>query len=442
MKISLATNFDDALIERVRRYPVDEIFGKLTSDVTGGGRASYQVVGIGRRRVARHVRAARAAGIRFNYLLNAACLDNRESTRRGQREIRSLLDWISEIGVQAVTVGSPFLLRIVKTCYPHLRTRVSVFASIDHVRKARMWEELGADCLVLDSLLVNREFKLLRAVRAAVACELELLVNNSCLSSCAYSPYHMTTLAHASQSGHPSKGFLIDWCFLRCTMMKIEEPVNYVRSEWIRPEDVHLYEDLGYGRFKVAERGAPTEVLVRRVRAYAERRYEGNLLDLVQPYGFAREVSDPEAGRSGRVWRIRHLLRPLLVDLRGMWNLKKLARERGMLAPLEGGPPVVLDNRALDGFLERFLSIGCKDMDCEACRYCHRWAERAVHVDADYRARCLSLYERVFDDLHSGRMWGIEGRPAPGGRPERNPPIPESVSLGGSVPGPHYAGRR
>ena len=418
MNISLATNFDDALIERVRAYPVDELFGKLSSDVTGGGRASYQIVGVGRRRVSEHVRAARAAGIRFNYLLNAACLDNREFTRRGQREIRALLDWLADIGVGAVTVASPFLLKIVKTCYPHFRTRVSVFACIDNVRKARMWEDLGADCLMLDSLLINREFRLLKVVRENVKCELELLVNNSCMSSCAYSHYHMTTLAHASQSRHSSKGFFIDWCFLRCTMMKLQNPVEYIRSEWIRPEDLHLYEDLGYNRFKITERSAPTEVLVRRVQAYAERRYEGTLLDLVQPFGISKEASGPETGRNRRWWTLKHLFRPFQVDLRRLWNVKKLAEERGMLRPLAGNPPVVVENRALDGFMERFFAKGCKDVDCETCRHCHRWAEQAVKIDHAYKARCLRLYEQVFDDLHSGRMWRKSNTThAPGGPP-------------------------
>jgi collagenase-like PrtC family protease len=408
MKITLASNFDDALIERVRPYPVDELFGKLSADATGGGRASYQIVNVGRRRVAEHVRAARAAGIRFNYLLNGACLDNREFTRQGQKEIRSLLDWLSEIGVEAVTISSPFLLRIVKECYPHLRTRISVFACVDHVRKARMWQDLGADSLVLDSLLVNREFRLLKAVRQAVSLELELMVNNSCLSSCAFSHYHMNTLAHASQSNHPSQGFFIDWCFLRCTMMKLANPVNYIRSEWIRPEDLHLYEGLGYERFKVTERGAPTDVLVARVKAYAERRYDGNLLDLVQPYGYSKAVAAKEGSREAVWWRVRRLLRPLLVDLRRLWTLKKLTEERGMLKPFDGPAPVYIENRKLDGFMDRFLNKGCKDVDCESCRYCHDWAERSVAIDEAHRERCSQLYEQVFDDLHSGRMWGID----------------------------------
>jgi collagenase-like PrtC family protease len=411
MRFSLATNFDDALIEQVRGTPVAEIFGKLPQDATGGGRASYQIVGVNQRRVADHVKAARAAGIGFNYLLNASCTDNLEFTRKGQMEIRKLLDWIEQIGVESVTVSSPFLLRIVKERHPRLRVRVSVFAGVDHVRKAKMWEELGADCVMLDSILVNREFEVLRAVRKAVRCELQLLVSNNCLQSCALSPYHMNTLAHASQSGHHTGGFFIDWCLLKCTQMKLQEPANYLRSEWIRPEDLHHYESLGYDSFKITERGAPTAVLVARVKAYTARRYEGNLLDLVQPFGF-KEVSQAYK-RRGLLWRLRYLLRPFTVDLRRLWAMKKLAEERGMLGPQTGPPPVVVDNRKLDGFIDRFLTAGCKDVDCDTCRHCHRSADKAVAVNPEYKERCLTLYDQVLNDMHSGRMWGLNSTPVP-----------------------------
>lgn len=411
MRLSLATNFQDDLIERVAPYPVRELFGKLSSDAAGGGRASLQLPGIGRRAVRRHVEAARKHGIGFNYLMNAACLDNLEFTRGGQKSLRKLLDWVVEIGAESVTVASPFLLRIVKACYPSLRVRVSVFAGVDHVRKAKMWEEMGADCVMLDSLLVNREFELLRAIRKAVKCELQLLLNNNCMQSCALSPYHMNTLAHASQSGHHTRGFFVDWCFLQCTAMKLQDPVNYIRSEWIRPEDLHLYEAMGYDSFKITERGAPTDVLARRVAAYAKRRFDGNLLDLVQAYGF-REIRGDAPGR-GFLWRFKHLFRPFAVNLARLWNVKKLAEARGLMGGGEGPPPVTIDNRSLDGFMDRFVTAGCKDVDCESCRHCHRWAERAVRVDPAFRDRCAALYRTVFDDMESGRLWGLRP-PIPG----------------------------
>ena len=42
MKLSVACNFDDALLDGLRDYPVYEIYGKLTSDYFGGGRPEIQ----------------------------------------------------------------------------------------------------------------------------------------------------------------------------------------------------------------------------------------------------------------------------------------------------------------------------------------------------------------------------------------------------------------
>ena len=405
MRLSVATNFDPHLIDSLREYPVVELFGKLREDAVGGGRASYQLAPISRKRLAAHVRDARAAGFGFNYLLNAACLGNREITRAGQGEIERLCGWLGEIGVDSVTVSSPYLLRLVKTRFPSLSVRISVFGGVDRVRKAQMWEEMGADCVVLDSILVNREFAALSRIRKAVKCDLELLVNNNCLSSCALSPTHMNALAHAGQSWHENRGFFIDWCFLRCTEMKLRDPVNYVRSEWIRPEDLSAYEEMGYDLFKVAERDLPTPVMVNRVRAYAARRYDGNLLDLVQPYAFQGMDGDEPYYRKGPGWFLRYLLRPLLVNPARLLLLKRLADIRHMTRPVAGPPAVYVDNRALDGFLDRFREEGCRDVDCGECRWCHQFASRAVRVDEAQREKALAAYGELFRSLEGGDMW-------------------------------------
>ncbi|GAB4231883.1 MAG: peptidase U32 family protein [Deltaproteobacteria bacterium] len=411
MRLSVATNFDPALVEALRGTPVVELFGKLREDAVGGGRAAYQIARVSRKRLQAHVREARAAGISFNYLLNASCLGNREITRAGQAEIDGLCDRLCDIGVETVTVSSPFLLRIVKTRFPALKVRISVFAGVDRVRKARMWEEMGADGIVLDSLLVNREFETLARIREAVKCELELLVNNSCLSSCALSPAHMNALAHAGQSWHENRGFFIDWCFLRCTERKLRDPVNYLRSEWIRPEDIALYEGMGYDLFKVAERDLPTPVLVNRVRAYSARRYDGNLLDLVQPYALRGTSGNERYYRKGFGWFLRFLFRPSLVNPARMLPLKRLAELRHMTRPVEGEPPVVVDNRALDGFMERFREKGCRDAECETCRWCHDFAAKAVRIDPEARREALAAYDTLFRSLDGGGMW----RYLPGG---------------------------
>ncbi len=165
MKFSVATNFDAKLVRALSAFPVAEMYGKLASDIVGGGRSSYMLAPINRFKFASHVKDVRKQGMGFNYLLNASCLDNIETTKDGQKKIRKLLDWVSEIECTAVTATNPLIIRTIKKCYPALRVRVSVFAGVDHIRKAKYWEDLGVDVICLDSLTVNREFETLKSIR-------------------------------------------------------------------------------------------------------------------------------------------------------------------------------------------------------------------------------------------------------------------------------------
>lgn len=404
--LSVATNFDDGLLDAFSGYPVTEVFGKLASDAVGGGRASFALPPLSRRRFERHVEKARSRGIGFNYLLNPACMDNREFTRQGQREIEALLEYVEAAGVSAVTISLPFLLPLIRKRHPRLKVRVGVYARVDGVAKARYWEDEGADCITLESLSVNRDFRLLAALRNALRIELQLIVNANCQLFCPLSGQHMVNLSHASQSGHSSRGFLLDWCVMKCSYDKLKDPVQYLRSEFIRPEDLGLYRDLGYDSFKVLERGAPTPVLALRVRAYSEGRYEGNLLDLIQPFGY-REKSEVTPLRD-LARRLRYFFRPRTVRLSKLLKLKEVAARRGMLEPLDG-EPVTIDNGELTGFLQGFQGRDCRSADCSACGWCASYARKAVRVDEAYRAELLKLYEEVFADMGSGDMWGIRG---------------------------------
>ena len=49
-------------------------------------------------------------------------------TRGGQRAIEKLSDWICEIGADSVTIDPPYLLTLIKTRYPPLKVRASLFA--------------------------------------------------------------------------------------------------------------------------------------------------------------------------------------------------------------------------------------------------------------------------------------------------------------------------
>ena len=406
MKFSVATNFRPDLLDALQGYPVAELFGKLPSDSVGGGRASFMLSPLSTREFRAHVQGAARKGIGFNYLINPACLDNREFTKKGQAGLELLLGFVEECGVSSVTVSLPFLLPIIKKRHPRLKVRVGVYARVDGVAKAKFWEEMGADCITLESITVNRNFPLLKAIRRAVRLELQLIANSNCLIFCPLSGQHMVNLSHASQKGHASRGFMIDYCALSCSCEKLSDPTHYLRSEFIRPEDVELYTELGFSSFKILERGAPTAVLARRVKAYAERQFEGNLLELIQPYGYKNADGKGSGGMANARRFIRYFFRPGVIKSSGLLRLKELAEKRGLLAGMNWDP-VYLDNRALDGFLDGMREIDCRATDCSQCGYCAKWTKKAVRVDERYRAEMLKLYGEAFDGMYSGKLWGV-----------------------------------
>ncbi len=405
MKLSVACNFDEDLLEGLKPYPVYEIYGKLTSDYFGGGRPSFYLPEVNRSGLARYVERTHAAGIRFNYLLNALATGNREFTREGQREADELLTWLSDIGVDSVTVCHVYFLRLIKKRFPHFKVRVSAHQFTDSPRKVRFWVENGADYVVVSEVNLHRDFSRLRALaEAAGDTELQLIVNNWCRYDCAIAGTHAVGLNAASHKG--GGGFPLDYCSVVCNELRLREPVNYLRANWIRPEDIALYEELGFHNFKIVERNTPTQILVERTKAYAERRYDGNLLDLVQNYAYPYEKLGPKAKDAYSFRRlVKYFARPRTVNLWRFRKVMEFGQALSVLYPLRGPNPVQVNNRDLDGFMERFKTEGCQDLDCEACQYCHDWAARAVKIDPDWRANTREILEGLLDDLDQGAFW-------------------------------------
>lgn len=405
MKLSVACNFDDALLDGLKDYPVYEVYGKLTSDYFGGGRPSFYLPEVDRAQLERFVKKSHERHLWFNYLLNASAMGNTEFTREGQRAMEEMLEWLDGIGVDSVTVANVFFLRLVKQRHPRLKVRVSSHRYTDNARKVRFWVDNGADFIVVSEVNIHREFEVLRSMQeAAQGKELQLIVNNWCRQDCAVAGNHAVNLSNASQKG--SRGFPLDYCSLVCNDLRLREPVNYLRANWIRPEDLHFYEEMGFHNFKIVERNTPTPILLDRVKAYSQRRYDGNLLDLVQNYAYPVE----KVGKRGEdAWSTRRMLKyfvkPQSVNLLKFTKVIDFGQTASVLFPRRGPNPVQIDNRALDGFMDRFVKQGCQALDCEKCRYCHRWADKTVKIDPDWKARMHAIYADLLHDIDGGSFW-------------------------------------
>ena len=210
--------------------------------------------------------------------------------------------------------------------------------------------------------------------------------------------YHQNGFAHASDD---TSTLFIDYCFMRCSRTRLTDPSQFIKSAWIRPEDLAVYEAMGYTTFKLLERGIPSAELLRRVKAYSERRFDGNLAELLLSYGFKQPV------RKESFWNLRHFLKPRQVNPLRLKPMLDLARLQGWLSPLPECPIRMEARKIPENFLDGFRNRDCASMDCQTCGYCERIAAQAVSILPGYRTEVLKKYEEMDDAMATGRLWGV-----------------------------------
>jgi collagenase-like PrtC family protease len=398
MKLSVAANYEFDLVSQLAEFPVTEVYGKFPVDAVGGGRPSYMGTPLTKSDLATYVSMLDRHGIAFNYLLNSSCLGNREWGKRWQKKLMRLLDSLALMGIRRLTVSTPYLLERIKAAFPGFYVKAGIYAQIDTPRRARFWRDLGADALTLESFSLNRDFAALRALRAAVNGELQLIANHPCLPNCPMQPYHQNGFAHSSDG---SRQLFLDYCFLSCTLKRLEDPSMLIKAGWIRPEDIGFYEAMGFEHFKLLERGIPSAELLKRVNAYSGRRFAGNLAELILPYGF------PQPPEKQGLWLLRHFFRPGQVNPLKLRPLYAMMKSQGMLFALDRCPFHIDASKIPADFVQGFEQRRCAQLSCADCRYCEEIAQDAVTIDARFQREQSALLGEARRQLIDGRLWGV-----------------------------------
>ena len=392
LKLSVPHNWQNDLLDRIDLGEVEEFYGKLESDVLGGGRASYSCPKVSRRAVEQEIDRIHRSGCTFNYLFNGTCVDNQEISEPFIREFSKQLQWLQDMSVDSVTVSLPLIFEFIKKNSLGINLSVSANAFVDNEEKARFWEGLGAHKITLDAFTINRNFKQIEKIRKAVKCRLQVIVNNGCLTECPFAVSHGLACAHSSQKGHVSKGFLVDFYKVMCIYTRVKDPSQYLKGDWIRPEDVHLYEDLGIDSIKLVTRGLPTEILRTIVLAYSRREYCGNLLDLI--FSHIKQVN---FNKFDFLYVLKYFFYPQRVNIFKLLQFKAMAHGLKDL--------VYIDNQKLDGFLLSLQDKECSKTSCIECGWCEKKAREAVRLDPLRAVPALKAIEKIRDEFVSGSLF-------------------------------------
>ena len=220
-------------------------------------------------------------GFQLNILYNASCYG-----KDGQSSV--FFDAVTEqlefhrknFNVQSVTTTSPFIADVVKRNFPSIRTRASINMGIASVQAM----DYIADSF--DGYYLKKEWNrnIPQIMKFKNWCDkngkqLFMIANSGCLNDCSILFFHNNLAAHSHELVSVDKRYPIRGC--RDYLANPEKTFSLIRdSNWVRPEDLHLYEGL-FTSVKLATRinKKPEEVL----RAYISGHYDGSILDLTEP---------------------------------------------------------------------------------------------------------------------------------------------------------------
>jgi collagenase-like PrtC family protease len=380
MFLSLPFNGDVSLADKLQHLELTTFYGQVANDTLGGGRV--QVKNGLPQDLEAFITAIKRQKKQFNYIINGNCFSNLEFSSSVKKLLYNKLEWLQQLGVEMVTLSNPFFVKFCRKHFPDLKISLSVITHVDNLKQLLWWEDQGIDQITL-SKDINRDFETLTQMHKNSKVKLQLIVNDPCIPFCHLSNYHNSISSSASQNGIlPIKVEHVNYCTSECRKIMLSDPVNIIKAMWIRPEDLGAYEKVGVHSLKLVDRKESTEWIVRATKAYADKKYNGNLADLMSFFSLNKDDGCSEPDR---------LSAPLAKD-----DIKWLTIPKEHKIDFRFKP--YIDNTKLDGFIDGFIRSNCRNLNCKKCGYCAKYAE-AVSINDDDRTTVMTNLSTYINTL-------------------------------------------
>ncbi len=400
MRISLACNWKLDLLNQIEndvniRKDVHDFFGTYDMSFTGSGRPFFLMAKRTKSEVETFIDKVHDLNKKFTWLWNGECLGYYKFDSNEQTKALKELDWLDDMDIEYLTVTDPYLAEFAKFYNPKLKLKVSVIAEVNSLTRALEWGEIiGSKGVLTISIMLNRNFPLLKEIREKVGCDIELLINDCCLNECPYRFFHYTECSHASQSYDQLDGYYNDWATIACQNQKCFNTEQIVMCKWIQPSDLDKYIAIGIDYFKISGRRYGTNWIMNALKAYSNKDSNRNLGEIFNAFSF---VSDPLilAGNQFSEFSLRQEKMGTAADNQSI-----------MLSVPDYD--ACLDGNKLDTFIQNFPHGGerCAENCGVSCFYCHSFANKAYSqpeggITDSYKKFMLYL----FDYLNTGDMF-------------------------------------
>lgn len=249
-----------------------------------------------------YTRAIKQKGIIPIAGLDSTCQGNLEAHIQQYKALDSLFKKLQVLGFKDILVSSPNNIGYVKQNYPSMNIYLSYSQFVTSLNRGKIFFRLGTKFIILHPDII-RDFHALKNFIKLKDKKLNyqdvgyiLPLNLGCNWGCIHWYQHHNLQSHRTISSpilsnqenisNIENGF--DYPLLYCWKKRLEEPVNILKAGWITPNNIELYQKLGYDNFLLFTAGFSTEKIIGVIESYKNKtlkQFFNEFLNIPEPYG-------------------------------------------------------------------------------------------------------------------------------------------------------------
>jgi len=292
--IKIGCNFDKKLIEGLdllnnsqKNVIFNQFYGSIAAHHYLAARPKFRLPDLQLYELEEYVKLAKEKKIGFNYTLNSILPGDIYTLHDKEIRIRDLVRNLEDIGVEMLTITSPYLAQTVRK-YSNLPLELSTIAHFDDPNKLYMYKELGFSKVCMH-LYNNRNFDFIDKagnIARNLGMYLEIMVNEFCGNADIGGNYSPCIYRDECYIIH---GYTIDkkeaqsvgiYPMNKCIAGRSKNKEVWLKSKFVLPQFFNTYIDHGISHFKLTGRTGSTEYILKMAKSYTEEKYSGNLLEL------------------------------------------------------------------------------------------------------------------------------------------------------------------
>ena len=357
-QFKVGCNFDPIIIDKAAelnekykgKAEIKEWFGSDAQNHLVTARPKWRLPDISKKDFEKFVRDSLDKNIVFNYTMNSIQpYGSKKEMVSHKKEIQDLVKYLESIGVYRITFANPMMAMFIREV-SDIELELSTIAHLDTVTQAKYYHDVLKVNKFCNGIHRNRDRDFLKNL-AKYANEngiiIELLANEWCSVAgptyATHCPYRDSCyLCHATNVTKEDSMSYDNYPMHFCMNARDDHSDEaWIRARFIRPEDLHYYNDIGINYFKISGRTGSVEYVTKMMEAYMSQNWEGNLLNLWKP-------------------------------LQTIYNGKNEFQEE---------LPINIPNKKLDGFLDHWFKQNweCGNLLCgRDCTYCQDFFENNI----------------------------------------------------------------